>query len=92
MNRPDRRDIDAAIRRILETELRVSAAAVAAVTGRTRLLGLGIGLDSIEAMSLALSLEQHFSISIPDSELTTDAFRTLDSLIDCVEARLSLAA
>jgi acyl carrier protein len=92
MERPTRHDIAAAIRRTLQEELRVSEEAVAGMTGTTPLLGLGIGLDSIEALTLAMSLEHAFSIRIPDGDLTTASFRTLDSLIDYIDSRVSLAA
>jgi acyl carrier protein len=88
VERPSRNDIDAAIRRILAGELRVSPAVLAASDGATPLLGLGIGLDSIEAISLALGLERDFSIQIPDGELTTDTFRSLDALIGFIEAKI----
>jgi acyl carrier protein len=88
VERPGRKTIDAAIRRILTDELRVSAAVLAACDGATPLLGLGLGLDSIEAMSLALGLERDFSIQIPDGELTPETFQSLDTLIHFIQAKI----
>jgi acyl carrier protein len=44
------------------------------------LFGTGLGLDSIDALELAVALERHFSISIPDDEVARKAFASIDAL------------
>jgi acyl carrier protein len=74
----------ARIRDILVADLAVDPAAAAASDLATPLLGRGIGLDSIEAMVLALALEHEFDIEIPDSDLTEALFESLGALAEYV--------
>ena len=53
------------------------------------ILGKGLGLDSIEAVTLALDIEAEFGILIGDDELTADLFRNLGTLSDYVQEKLS---
>ncbi len=64
---------------------------LADATPDTPLLGRGIGLDSVEAMGLALSLERDFDIQIPDSELTVELFESLGALAEYVYHKAATA-
>ncbi|MFZ0430618.1 MAG: phosphopantetheine-binding protein [Acidobacteriota bacterium] len=84
--------IAAAVRDILIEQLQAKPAQVAALTPDTPLLGRGLGLDSMEVLTLAVAIEERFSIQIADEELTPDLFRTLDSLVACIQLKLDPAA
>jgi len=47
-------------------------------------LKFSAGLDSFATLSLISSIEDHFNIAIPDSQLA--GFKTLDDIIGYVEA------
>ncbi len=81
--------IEATLKAILISQLDVPPAAVAECTPTTPLLGRGIGLDSIEALTLVLGLEEAFDIEIDDSELTVGLFSSLGNLIAYVQARIA---
>jgi acyl carrier protein len=49
------------------------------------LFGTGLGLDSIDALELAVALERHFKISIPDEAVAKKAFASIDALAAFVE-------
>jgi len=49
------------------------------------LFGAGLGLDSIDALELAVALERRFKISIPDEEVAKQAFASIDALAAFVE-------
>jgi acyl carrier protein len=53
----------------------------------TPLFGTGLGLDSVDAVELVISLEERFGVQIPDGEETRRAMRTLDSLADYILER-----
>jgi acyl carrier protein len=53
------------------------------------LLGEGIGLDSIEILKLAATLEKKFDFVIEDDELLPKHFVSLGSLIDFIEDKLT---
>ena len=55
------------------------------------LFGAGLGLDSIDALELAVALERRFKISIPDEEVAKQAFASIDALAAFV-ARARAAA
>lgn len=44
----------------------------------------GLGLDSMEAVTLMLELEDEFNIMLPDSQLTAETFATPANLWDAI--------
>ena len=46
----------------------------------------GLGLDSIDAVQLAVSLEKRFGVSLPNSEIAQKALASVNSLRDYVVA------
>jgi len=86
-----REQIEAAIRRILADELAVDSGLLNAAAADTPLLGRGVGLDSVEAMGLALALERDFDIQIPDGDLTVELFASLGALAEYVYRKAAAA-
>lgn len=82
-------DIESAIKQILVNDLQVAAALIENAGASTPLIGRGIGLDSIEALRLALGLENTFNISIPDADLTADLFSSLGALTEYIQQRIA---
>jgi acyl carrier protein len=50
----------------------------------------GLGLDSIDALELVVSLEKHFGVSVPNSETARQALATVNSIHDYVLANRKL--
>ena len=50
----------------------------------------GLGLDSIDALELVVSLEKKFGVSIPNSETARQALATVNSIHDYVVANRKL--
>jgi acyl carrier protein len=50
----------------------------------TPLLGRGIGLDSMEAMSLAVEIEEAFGFAVLDEDLTEELFASFGALTDYI--------
>ena len=46
----------------------------------------GLGLDSIDALELVVSLEKRFGVSVPNSETAREALATVNSIHDYVAA------
>ncbi len=44
------------------------------------LFGEGLGLDSVDALELAMGLEEAFDVRLPDDAQARSVFRTVDSL------------
>lgn len=50
----------------------------------TRLLGAGLGVDSLDALRLVAALEEEFDIIIDDAELTPSTFDDVASIVHLV--------
>lgn len=81
--------IQRTVREILVARLGVRPEAFPTDEPDPLLLGQGVGLDSVEAMTLATELETAFGIRFEDAELTLDLFRSLGTLVAAVEAKLA---
>jgi len=82
-------EIESTITRLLIAELEVDPALLDGAASDTPLLGRGVGLDSVEAMGLALALEREFDISIPDADLTVELFESMRALATYVAQRIA---
>jgi len=57
----------------------------------SRLRGMGMGLDSLDALHLLVAVEDEFHITIDDMELTPDAFESIGSIASLVRSKLELS-
>ena len=81
-------EVVAEIKRLLIAELAVEPDRLSHADAATPLLGLGVGLDSIDALRLATVLERQFDIQIPDESLTTELFSNVGTLAAYVSRQL----
>jgi acyl carrier protein len=88
-NKKSRLIIEDTIKRILINELEVDPNKVSDSISTTPLLGHGIGLDSIEALTLVMGLEEAFDIEIDDDELAVDLFESIGSLAKYLREKTS---
>ena len=84
----DRSHIEATIKHLLVADLEADPKLIENAETQTPLLGRGIGLDSIEALRLALGLEKEYDIRVPDADLTIELFSSLGALVDYVHAKI----
>lgn len=49
------------------------------------LFGMGLGLDSVDALELVLGVEEEFGITIGDEDI--EAFRSVNSIADYISAK-----
>jgi acyl carrier protein len=84
MEYPARLRIEEEIRRLLVSELAIPDSIVAKSGPTTPLLGRGIGLDSLETLSLVAGIERTFGIQIEDRDLTVRLFKDLATLAEYV--------
>jgi acyl carrier protein len=45
----------------------------------------GLGLDSIDALELVVSLEKRFGVTVPNSDVAKNALATVDTIAEYVE-------
>jgi acyl carrier protein len=82
-------ELETAVKRILIEDLQLAPESIEGLEPSTPLLGRGLGLDSMEALTLATSLEHHLQIQIFDAELTPDLFSSFSSLVQLVRSKLN---
>ncbi len=82
-----RPEVESQIARLLVDKLGVRPDLIEACDNETPLLGSGVGLDSVEAMTLASEIEAAFDIFFEDDELHADLFKTIGSLAAAVRAK-----
>lgn len=81
--------ITTVMRRILIEDLGVAAEVISKSGSNTPLLGRGIGIDSMETLTLTVGLEEAFNIQINDEELNEALFETLGSLERFVAGKIN---
>ena len=55
------------------------------IANDTPLFGEGLGLDSVDALQLVVSLEKHFGLKVGDAEKAKVILRSIDTIADAVE-------
>ncbi|HET9959041.1 MAG TPA: phosphopantetheine-binding protein [Polyangiaceae bacterium] len=48
------------------------------------LFGAGLGLDSLDALQLAMAVEERFGVSVPEGEAAREVFASVESLANFV--------
>ncbi len=52
----------------------------------------GLGLDSIDALELVVSMEKTFGVGVPNSDVATKALRTVNTIRDYILEKRAAAA
>ncbi|MBI5479857.1 MAG: acyl carrier protein [Deltaproteobacteria bacterium] len=79
-------DLKRELKELLIATLSLEDVTPATIDDAAPLFGAGLGLDSIDALELAVALERRFHISIPDEDVAKQAFASIDALAAFVEA------
>ncbi len=78
------------IRAIIMTQLQRGESHAEEIGIDTPILGMGLGLDSLEALALTAEIEAEFGILIDDDELSPDLFESIRTLAGLVKSKLSM--
>ena len=84
-----RASIEERIKQILISELEIKASLLAESNLSTPLLGRGIGLDSVETLTLVAGIEKEFDIQVDDEDLTVELFKNLGTLAEYVSKKVT---
>lgn len=80
----DRSGVKRQLKEILVTGLRLHAVTPESIADDQAIFVDGLGLDSIDALELAVLIEEHFGIAIPDEDVGREVFASIDALADFV--------
>ena len=73
------------IKALIVKELNLEGRDPATIEDDAPLFGEGLGLDSLDALQLAMSIEESFGVRIPEGEAAKPIFRSVSSLAEHVE-------
>jgi len=85
----DRAALKQKIKETLVKELDLEGVAPASIEDDAPLFGAGLGLDSLDALQLAMAVEEHFGVQVPDGEGGRAAFASVNALSDYILAHAS---
>ncbi|MCA9593644.1 MAG: hypothetical protein KC776_10050 [Myxococcales bacterium] len=82
----DRDSLKLEIKRLILTELDIRDKTEADIDDAAPLFGEGLGLDSLDALQLAMAIEERFGVVIPEGEEAKVIFASVNALADHVLA------
>ena len=78
-------DLRTELKALIVRELNLQGRDPASIDDDAPLFGEGLGLDSLDALQLAMSVEEHFKVRIPEGKEARPIFRSIASLADFIE-------
>jgi acyl carrier protein len=82
----DRENVKAELKRLIVRELDLRDRTEADIDDDSPLFGEGLGLDSLDALQLAVAVEERFSVTIPEDESAKAIFASVAALADHILA------
>ncbi|WP_310452584.1 acyl carrier protein [Sulfuritalea sp.] len=80
----NRKELSERLKRVLIERLSLQLE-VDEIADDSPLFGSGLGLDSVDALEIAIAVETEFGVAITDEDL--HAFRSVNTVLDFIEAR-----
>ncbi len=76
----DSADLKTRIKQMIIEELDLQQVRLEGIDDAAPLFGQGLGLDSLDALQLAMSVEERFGVEVPEGEGGRQAFASVDAL------------
>ena len=80
----DRETLKRKLKELLVSGLRLQDTDPASIADDQPIFVDGLGLDSIDALELAVSMEKTFGVSVPNSEVATKALQSVNTIHDYI--------
>ena len=78
----DSEDVRRELKQLMVTELNLEGKAPGDIDDAAPLFGEGLGLDSLDALQLAMSVEERFGVRIPEGDEARPIFASVNALVD----------
>jgi acyl carrier protein len=82
-------DVRQQLKELMIAELNLEGKAPADIDDAAPLFGEGLGLDSLDALQLALSVEERYGVKIPEGAEARPIFASVDALAAHIVAALA---
>ncbi|KYF52965.1 phosphopantetheine-binding protein [Sorangium cellulosum] len=74
-------DVRQKLKELMVEELNLEGKTPADIDDAAPLFGEGLGLDSLDALQLAMSVEERFGVRIPEGDEARPIFASVDALV-----------
>jgi acyl carrier protein len=81
-------DVRQKLKELMVAELNLEGKTPADIDDAAPLFGEGLGLDSLDALQLAMSVEEQFGVKIPEGPEARPIFASVDALVAHITAAL----
>jgi acyl carrier protein len=78
----DAADVRQRLKELMVTELNLEGKSPADIDDAAPLFGEGLGLDSLDALQLAMSIEERFGVRVPEGDEARSIFASVNALVD----------
>ena len=78
----DQTELKSRIKRALLEELDLRGRTEADIDDAAPLFGEGLGLDSLDALQLAMAIEERFGVAVPDGDAGRKIFASVDAIAE----------
>jgi acyl carrier protein len=78
----DQTELKSRIKRALLEELDLRGKTEADIDDAAPLFGAGLGLDSLDALQLAMAIEERFGVTIPEGEASRTIFASVNAIAE----------
>src|SRR5947207_14553005 len=94
MSRPmNSSEVRQQLKELIVSELNLEGKTPADIDDAAPLFGEGLGLDSLDALQLAMAIEERFGVAVPEGEAGRAVFASVNAIADFVlQARAGSAA
>ena len=89
----DPSDVRRELKELMVSELNLEGKSPADIDDQGPLFGEGLGLDSLDALQLAMSIEERFGVRVPEGDEARPIFASVNSLTEyIVQAKATATA
>ncbi len=79
-------ELRSAVKELIVRVLQLEGVRPEDIEDQGRLFGGGLGLDSVDALELAIHIEEQFKVKMPEDETARQAFASVASIAAYIEA------
>jgi acyl carrier protein len=87
----DPSDVKKALKELMVSELNLEGKAPDDIDDAAPLFGAGLNLDSLDALQLAMSVEERFGVRLPEGDAARPIFACVNSLVEHIAKTMSEA-
>jgi acyl carrier protein len=85
----DRQTLEQQLKELIVKELDLRDKTPDQIDARAPLFGEGLGLDSLDALQLAMAIEERFGVRLPEGDAARPVFASIAALAEHIEGALA---